>query len=197
MSSAPLNDPLNRSSSDGGGVPRRPLVWLAVAVAGFAISVWLNRAPSPVLPVPEERPAVASAPIVPAETLARTVEFDAVFARALWRRPQPDDVIKNAERRDWSDAEGVTRWDWFLEVQPGPALQAWLDTNPFSLHKSEAPQPAIPPAEAPRPEWFPKEAAAFEVFVSSNTSFLMLRDPATQKVYLSDSGGGLAKPVSR
>jgi hypothetical protein len=142
-------------------------------------------------------PATVSAPAIPAETLARTVHFDTVFARALWRRPQPEDVIKNAERREWSDAEGVTRWDWFLEVQPGPALRTWLDTNPFSLHKSESPTPAIPPAEAPRPEWFPKEATGFEVFVSSSSSFLMLLDPATQKIYLSDSGGGLAKPVVR
>jgi hypothetical protein len=82
-------------------------------------------------------------------------------------------------------------------VQPGSALRTWLDTNPFSLHKSESPTPAIPPAEAPRPEWFPKEATGFEVFVSSSSSFLMLLDPATQKIYLSDSGGGLAKPVVR
>ena len=186
-----MNDPLHGSPADGGGAARRPLVWLALAVAGFGAALWLNRAPSPSLPTPEERPAV------PAETLARTVDFGAVFARALWRRPQTDDVIKNAERREWSDAEGVTRWDWFLEVQPGVALGAWLETNPFSLHKSEAPQPAIPPAEAPRPDWFPKESAAFDVFVSSSTSFLMLRDRATQKVYLSDSGGGLAKPVAQ
>ena len=191
-----MNDPLHRSPADGGGAERWPLAWLTLAVAGFVAALWLNRAPAP-LPASEERPAVVPAPAVPEETLARTVDFDAVFARALWRRPQPDDVIKNAERRDWSDAEGVTRWDWFLEVQPGAALLAWLDTNPFSLHKSEAPKPAIPPAEALRPEWFPKEGAAFEVFVSSSTSFLMLRDSATQKVYLSDSGGGFAKPISR
>lgn len=134
----------------------RPFVCLALAVVVFGGALWLNRAPASSRPAP----AAVPAPAVSAETLARTVDSDAVFARALWRRPQPDDVIKNAERRDWSDAEGVTRWDWFLEVQPGPALMAWLDTNPFSLHKSEAPQPAIPPAEAPRPEWFPKESAA-------------------------------------
>ena len=192
-----MNDPLQRSPADGAGATSKPLVWLALAVAGFGAALWLNRAPSPSLPAPEERPAGVPAPAVLPETLARTVDFDAVFGRALWRRPQPDDVIKNAERRDWSDAEGVTRWDWFLEVQPGPALQEWLDTNPFSLHKSEAPQPVIPPAEAPRPEWFPKDAAAFDVFVSSSSSFLILREPVTRKVYLSDSGGGLARPVSR
>jgi hypothetical protein len=190
-----MNDPLPSTHVKGGGVGSLLLFWLVVAVACGVAALWLNRKPAePSLPVPATAPAVVSAPV---ETLARTVHFDTVFARALWRRPQPEDVIKNAERREWSDADGVTRWDWFLEVQPGPALRTWLDTNPFSLHKSESPTPSIPPAEAPRPEWFPKEAATFEVFVSSSSSFLMLRDPSSQKVYLSDSGGGLAKPIAR
>jgi hypothetical protein len=91
-----MNAPLHRSPADGGGATRRPLILLALAVAGFGAALWLNRAPSPSLPAPEERPA----PAVPTETLARTVDFDAVFGRALWRRRQPDDVIISAERRD-------------------------------------------------------------------------------------------------
>ena len=193
-----MNVLLRRLPANGGVVKFRLLVSLAVVIAGFLTALWLNRRHAgPAVTVPEAAPAVVSAPAIAVETLDRTVHFDTVFARALWRRPQPEDVIKNAERREWSDADGVTRWDWFLEVQPGPALRTWLDTNPFSLHKSESPTPSIPPAEAPRPEWFPKEAAAFEVFVSSSSSFLMLRDPSSQKVYLSDSGGGLARPIAR
>ena len=194
-----MSSPLASVPANGGGVKSRLLRWLVPAVVCGATALWLSRrTAAPSLPVVGTAPATVSAPAIPpAETLARTVHFDTVFARALWRRPQPEDVIKNAERREWSDAEGVTRWDWFLEVQPGPALRTWLDTNPFSLHKSESPTPAIPPAEALRPEWFPKEATGFEVFVSSSSSFLMLLDPATQKIYLSDSGGGLAKPVVR
>ncbi len=188
-----MSVPLQRDPA-GGGI-RKTLGGFLLAALVSCVALWLHRESQPPRQTPAETAPAIPAP--PAETLSRTLEFDAVFGRALWRRPQPDDLIKNAERRDWSDSEGVTRWDWFLEILPGASLQTWFDTNPFSLRKIEGAVPQIPAAEAARPEWFPKEASFFEVFQSSTSSFLMLRDPATKKIYLSDSGGGLARPISQ
>ena len=166
-----MNDLLHGSPAGGESATLRPLVWLAVAVAGFAISLRLNRAPSPVLPAPEERHAFVSTPTDPtdpAETLTRTADFDAVFARAFWRRPQPAAVIKNAERREWSDTEGLTRLDWFLEVQSGQALRVWLDTNPFYLRKSAPPKTGDPARRGTSPRVVPKGGRSLEVFVSAS-----------------------------
>jgi hypothetical protein len=65
-----------------------------------------------------------------------TIEQQEVFRRALWRQPSQEDAIHNAERRKWADAGGVTRWEWFLSITPGPTLEAGMDTNHFPSAKS-------------------------------------------------------------
>jgi len=64
-----------------------------------------------------------------------------IFRRAFWRQPTPADRIVHAERREWKDAaDAVQRWQWFLQVEPGPALLAALrDPAVFGLAPVAAP----------------------------------------------------------
>ena len=62
-----------------------------------------------------------------------------IFERAFWRHPMPDDQILNAERREWSDEDGLQRWQWFLVVRASADLMKYLrDENAFGLVPSSA-----------------------------------------------------------
>ena len=68
-------------------------------------------------------PAAPSADVVTAEIewvseAPASIENvgEEVFKRAFWRRPSAEDRILQAERHEWHDAEGVSRWQWFLIV---------------------------------------------------------------------------------
>ena len=174
---------------------RAVVVWGLLLVCGLLARGWILRRPAPSLPAAPES-VVAPLPEPPAETLARNLNAQEVFRRALWRRPQEDDVIQNAERREWSDSEGVTRWEWFLVVTPGPALEAWFHTNPFSLQKVERPREGGPGSSGETPDWFPKEFPGKEIFQSNVGNFLLVRDAAGGRIFLADSGGGLARSVA-
>ena len=173
---------------------RAVVVWGLLLVCGLLARGWILRRPAPSQPAAVESVTVPL-PESPVETLARNLNAQEVFRRALWRRPQEDDVIQNAERREWSDAEGVTRWEWFLVVKPGPALDAWLQTNPFSLQKVERPREGGPGSSSEAPEWFPKEFPGKEIFQSNVGNFLLVREAADGRVFLADSGRGLARSV--
>jgi len=176
------------------------VVWGLLLVCGLLARGWILRQPVPTQPVPSlsasVEPVAAPLPEPPVETLARNLNAQEVFRRALWRRPQEDDVIQNAERREWSDAEGVTRWEWFLVVTPGSVLDAWLNTNPFSLQKVERPREGGPVSSSGAPEWFPKDFPGKEIFQSNVGNFLLVRDAANGRIFLADSGGGLARSVA-
>jgi hypothetical protein len=61
-----------------------------------------------------------------------------VFRRAFWQPPGAGDKVLQAERREWSDAEGVSRWQWFLVVEPSPELVKYLRTdNAFGIRPEE------------------------------------------------------------
>ena len=179
---------------------RSVVVWGLLLVCGLLARGWILRQPVPTQPVPSLpaslEPVAAPLPEPPVETLARNLNAQEVFRRALWRRPQEDDVIQNAERREWSDAEGVTRWEWFLVVTPGSVLDAWLNTNPFSLQKVERPREGGPVSSSGAPEWFPKDFPGKEIFQSNVGNFLLVRDAANGRIFLADSGGGLARSVA-
>ena len=197
----PLKQPSSAPSSSGKVSVRSVAVWGGLVVCGLLARGWILRQPVPSQPVPaaivEAKPAAAPLPEPPPETLARNLDAQEVFRRALWRRPQEGDVIQNAERREWSDAEGVTRWEWFLVVTPGPVLDAWLQTNPFSLQKVERPREGGPVSSGGAPEWFPKEFPEKEIFQSNVGNFLLVRDAANGRIFLADSGGGLARSVAQ
>ncbi len=129
------------------------------------------------------------------ETLARTMEPQEVFRRALWRRSSAGDMIHHAERREWADAGGVTRWEWFLIITPGPSLEAWLTANPFSLRKVTKPRAKDAANWEEIPEWFPREFEGMELFQGQTGNLLMAREPGSNRIFLSDWGGGLTRPV--
>ncbi len=127
----------------------------------------------------------------PEGTLSTAMPPEEVFKRALWRRPAADDKILHAERREWTkdSAAGVARWQWFLAIEPGPALKAWLrEQNPFSVRpvgNSEAPEIEDPPA------WFPSDNSGCIVHTGGNAGslvFLWSREGNT--LYATGSGTG-------
>ncbi|MES2568918.1 MAG: hypothetical protein V4710_02555, partial [Verrucomicrobiota bacterium] len=140
------------------------------------------------MPVPPENPSPTPAPLHPTEALKTVTEEREVFQRAFWRRPASDDRIVHAERREWSDAQGVTRWQWFLAVEPGAALLQWLAEDPFSLSKTA--EPHLPAGGATPPEWFPRELGAFAAEQKGSGEFLLLRDRNKNLLFATDAGFG-------
>ena len=127
----------------------------------------------------------------PGESLEKSFPPELVFRRAFWRRPSPEDRILHASRREWSDAQGVTRWQAFLAVEPGPALHEWLATNPFSL----ATVPSISREIPNTPEWFPKNFDGFTIQQSPIGNMVILRASGGSPVYFTDHGKGFARPA--
>ena len=125
--------------------------------------------------------------------LATTLPPDEVFKRALWRRPAPDDKIRHAEHREWTKdrADGVARWQWFLAVEPGPALKVWLrEQNPFSVHPvGNADAPGIKGA----PPWFPIDFSGYIIHTGGTTgSLVFLWSRKGNTLFATGSGTGFA-----
>jgi hypothetical protein len=124
-------------------------------------------------------------------TMATTMPPEEVFKRALWRHPAPEDKILHAERREWTKdkANGVDRWQWFLAVEPGPALKAWLrEQNPFSVRPvGNADAPEIKDA----PAWFPSDNSGCIVHTGGTTgSLVFLWSRKGNTLYVTGSGTG-------
>ncbi len=125
----------------------------------------------------------------------------AVFQKAFWKRPSAADEILHAERREWHDADGVSRWQWFIGVKPSAALVEHLITaNAFMLAPASAGKGAAPRPPAGAPDWFPAEAP--ETFANAAGSFLVLWDKERNILHATDGGTGFrpgapepAKPV--
>jgi hypothetical protein len=162
-------------------MPKR-LILPVLLIAALAAAAWfLFRAQRPAAP-PETTPA---------ESLEKSFPPELVFRRAFWRRPAPDDRILHADRREWSDAQGVTRWQAFLAVEPGPALREWLATNPFSLATVPSPAREIPNP----PDWFPKNLDGFTIQKSPVGNTAILTAAGGSPVYFTDHGKGFARPA--
>lgn len=131
-------------------------------------------------------------------SLALKLDPAEVFRRALWRRPAPDDRILHAERREWTvnPADGIAHWQWFLEVEPGAALESWLRTqNPFSV-QSVADAAAVSKPEG-APAWFPADFSGYEIHtggVQGRLMFLFSRQGG--RFFATSSGTGLT-PAAR
>ena len=129
-------------------------------------------------------------------TLASAWSPEEVFQKALRRRPASDDRIVHAERREWTKdpAAGISRWQWFLEIEPGSALKGWLrGQNPFSVQVAG---PEVMKKVGGPPSWFPAQCDEFEILAGGSTGSLVLmwsRDGKT--LYATSSGEGFA-PVA-
>ncbi len=157
---------------------------LILVTAGVAAAAWFGLRPDHAPPAA----AVDPASLHPG-TMAVKTDPAAVFQQALWRRPSAEDKILHAVRREWitEPTRGVAHWQWFLAIEPGPALRKWLrEENSFAVH----PAAAAPVSAAPG--WFPQDFSDCEILTGGTTGHLVLlftRDGKT--LYATDTGGGL------
>jgi hypothetical protein len=132
-------------------------------------------------------PDVAKSPALPANPPTSTLDDPVeVFQKAFWKRPGTHDKILHAERREWADGQGVTRWQWFIVVEPSTELVKHLrEENAFSLVPAAA-VPALPDA----PAWFAFQPGAFEVFQAPQGNMRVLFSRKKPLLLATDSGGG-------
>ena len=171
---------------------KRPLVLVVALVAVMLLWFgwhWLDGRREP----PVEQPSLAASKVDPPSK----VENDPVkvFQRAFWASPTDDDEILHAERREWSDAQGLRKWQWFLVVEPSaPLLKRLRDDNVFSL------APAGSAADiADAPKWFAFAANKSVVMQSPRSAMQLIFSKDGKVLYASDSGlgfrPGAAEPV--
>jgi hypothetical protein len=119
-----------------------------------------------------------------------------VFQKAFWRRPESDDKILHAERREWFEkGKDVREWQWFLAVNPSANLSEWLQTNPFSLTPSS--EPITYKKAAPKPDWFPGDFSGFEILKAPQGRLVIIFSAKKNLLYAMDSGAGFAPPTPK
>ena len=115
-----------------------------------------------------------------------------IFERAFWRRPMPDDQILNAERREWSDEDGLQRWQWFLVVRASADLMKYLrDENAFGLVPSSA-----APVVSKAPDWFRYDPEEVTAMKGPQTSMELMFSQEDRTIYATASGRGFTKGAS-
>ena len=115
-----------------------------------------------------------------------TTDPATVFQKALWKRPTPADKILHAERRECKDADAVSRWQWFLEVEPSPEIVRYLrEENAFRLKNRQTAE-LLPDA----PPWFIKDTKDTRIFSAPGGEMQLIFTPGDAKVYAMGSGGG-------
>ncbi len=164
------------------------VITVAVATTGFIGYFWLaGRADRPVdlvlIPPPE---------VSPVGELKATAEQEAAFKRAFWRRPEAGDRIRHAVLSEWIGESGeVSRWQWFIEVEPSRGLKQWLrERNPFSLAKKDSAE--LPGSAAATPDWFPKSAREFEILQSADGRKSLFFSREENVLFATVSGFGFA-----
>ena len=109
-----------------------------------------------------------------------------VFQRAFWKRPTAEDQILHAERREWSDSQGLKRWQWFIKVDASPALIKYLrEDNSFGLVSNTA----APVIENP-PPWFVYQPSEVEILESGQGVMRLIFSKSGNTLYGTDSGAG-------
>ncbi|MDA7663628.1 hypothetical protein OAL53_02270 [Akkermansiaceae bacterium] len=122
----------------------------------------------------------------PPDLVSRDAEE--IFKKALWRKPSPEDEILHAERHEWSDDEGVSRWQWFLVIEASPDLIKYLrDDNAFGL----IPGRADPISEAPA--WFTFNPADVSVLKAPHSGMQLMFSKSGNSVYAKANGLGFSK----
>ncbi|MCW1887003.1 hypothetical protein OKA04_19850 [Luteolibacter flavescens] len=133
-------------------------------------------------------------PQAPGETLRSDWAPEEVFHRGFQRQPSADDHILEALRIESSGEDGVSRWAWFMKLQPSETLLRDLrDPTTFGLIPVGPPKPILPEYMAP-PTWFPSidgEPGA-EVFQHPTQALTLLYLGAENVLYACDHGRGAA-----
>ncbi len=132
---------------------------------------------------PKQVPSVAWAGAPPDRVV---MDPELVFQRAFWRSPAAADEIVHAERYEWHDAEGVTKWHWFIELKPSPELIKYLrDDNAFGLTRTSS----VTWSDE-RPAWFNFNSTPAMVMHSVQTKLQLIFMAAENTLYATDSGAG-------
>lgn len=109
-----------------------------------------------------------------------------IFQRAFWASPTSEDKILHAERREWSGADGLEKWEWFLVVEPSPALLKRLrDDNAFGLIPA-----ASAAATANAPGWFRFDGDEVHVLKSPQAKLQLIFSRDHRTLYATDTGLG-------
>ena len=110
----------------------------------------------------------------------------AVFQRAFWKRPGVDDKILHAERREWSGADGVKQWQWFIVVEPSAGLMKHLrDDNAFSLVAATS-----APVVREAPAWFAFQPGEVDILLAPHGNLRLFFSKAQRLLYATDAGVG-------
>ena len=160
------------------------LLVLGIAL-GIALLAWLGWRRFSAPPVPHVDTASITASKVDPPTSIEN-EPVRIFQRALWANPTSEDHILHAERREWKDADGLQKWQWFLVVEPSAALLKRLrDDNAFGL------VPAATVAEiVAAPEWFAFNKDEVSVLKSPQAKLQLIFSKDHHTLYATDSGLG-------
>ena len=109
-----------------------------------------------------------------------------IFQRAFWASPTSEDMILHAERREWSGADGLEKWQWFLVVKPSPALlKRLLDDNAFGLFPA-----ASAAAIGNAPDWFRFSGDEVSVLKSPQANLQLIFSKNHRTLYATDTGLG-------
>lgn len=112
-----------------------------------------------------------------------------IFHKAFWRRPSAEDEVLHGERHEWSDAQGLVKWEWFLVVKASPALlKDLLDDRFFRLMPESS--LARPPQA---PAWFNFAPGGVYVFQSRSSRLRLIIRNSDQMLYATDSGQGFTE----
>jgi len=112
-----------------------------------------------------------------------------VFQRAFWRSPTANDQIIHAERHEWSDAGGITKWQWFLEVKASPELLKYLrDDNGFGLAASNSAK-----VSKEKPAWFSFKTSDVSVMSSPRANLQFIFKNNSNTLLATDSGLGFRR----
>jgi len=158
---------------------KRLLAAIAV-VAFFATAYFITRKETDPRVVQPAAPPHGDAPT------ATNTEPVEVFKRAFWRPPTPDDKILHAERREWSDLDGVKKWQWFLAVEPSPELLKYVrDDNAFGLSPVSAKLDGVD-----APAWFSFKPGEVEALGSPRGNLRLIFSKTGNTLHATDFGGG-------
>ena len=127
-------------------------------------------------------------PEPPASPPPTTTSTDStkIFQQAFWKRPAAADKILHAERREWSDKDGITKWQWFLAVEPSPELVKHLrEDNAFSLVAGTP-----PPRPGGAPEWFAFDPGDVAAMHAPSGGLTLIFSKTGNLLYATDAGGG-------
>ena len=146
-----------------------------VAVCGGLLLLRTGTPGNPHTPVAKASPPTST-----------TTDSAAVFQKAFWKRPVANDKILHAERREWKDAGGVTKWQWFVAVQPSASLRKHLlEDNAFRLVRAGSAK-----LQSEAPDWFAFTEAETESWQSTAGGMQLWFSSGENLLYAAGDGGG-------